>query len=842
MSRTVRRQLIEILNTLKEANKLLESLFGGGQEAEIVNLLAGCQNCAITMGNKIEAVYGTGTASVHGLEEYCEIIFQLSQNIHNKPECLQIYEKMKEQLLLVEENMDKEIPDKREVVFMPYKASMWDALESVYLAAKEDESCEAYVVPIPYFDRQADGSLGAMHYEGNEYPKNIEVTDWQSYNLEERMPDVVYIHNPYDEYNRVTSVHPKFYSGNLKKYTEELVYIPYFVLPEIEPDDEAAIESVKHFLFLPGIVNADKVIVQSEKMKQIYINEYLKGAKALEHTGAHLDREKLEEKFLGLGSPKFDKVLNTRKEDLEIPEEWLRVIQKPDGTWKKIIFYNTSVTALLQYDVKMLEKMKYVFRVFKEQQEEVALLWRPHPLIKATIESMRPHLWKEYEKIVEEYRQEGWGIYDDTADMDRAVVLSDAYYGDHSSVVQVYRKTGKPVMVQNVMILKDMLWKSDSRESMRIDIADAVLDGDKIWFCAKSFNSLFFMDINTKKVNLVGSFPNEAYYKNWLYASMKLVGGKIYFVPFYAKQIAIYDIDRNEFSSIKINEKMLKCKSEKPFFMGIEEYKNYLYFLPVFSRTIIRLNIDKNELDYIADWSKQIEKEIFDRNDGYFRRQSVIEGNKLYVPFCNANAILELNCDTLKSRIYTLGKEKNGYSGICNVEHRFWLSPRMSGDLVEWSLEENKARVIKMYKAGVERKPYAYVGILDDNHKIIVFPAIKEERALDEKEKYIIILEGQYSFAKKENGNLLYYEINTGLLSIIDEKESNELVVKIEINSKDVDVEQLCKEPEWVCGETYELHLERLICSMTSQINKENLCVENNANIGKAIYTNGRKA
>jgi len=37
--------------------------------------------------------------------------------------------------------------------------------------------------------------------------------------------------------------------------------------------------------------------------------------------------------------------------------------------------------------------------------------------------------------------------------MDRAVVLSDAYYGDFSSVVQVYQKTGKPVMIQNADII-----------------------------------------------------------------------------------------------------------------------------------------------------------------------------------------------------------------------------------------------------------------------------------------------------------------------------------------------------------------------------------------------------
>ncbi|GFI19341.1 hypothetical protein IMSAGC009_04521 [Lachnospiraceae bacterium] len=111
------------------------------------------------------------------------------------------------------------------------------------------------------------------------------------------------------------------------------------------------------------------------------------------------------------------------------------------------------MAALLKHDEKMLEKMKSVFKTFRENQDEVALLWRPHPLIKATIESMRPQLWQEYQKIMEQYKEEGWGIYDDTADMDRAVVLGDAYYGDGSSIVALYQQIGKPVMEQNVDIL-----------------------------------------------------------------------------------------------------------------------------------------------------------------------------------------------------------------------------------------------------------------------------------------------------------------------------------------------------------------------------------------------------
>ena len=117
---------------------------------------------------------------------------------------------------------------------------------------------------------------------------------------------------------------------------------------------------------------------------------------------------------------------------------------------KKVIFYNTTVTGLLQYGELYLEKMKDVFSVFYENREDVALLWRPHPLMEATVGSMRPELWAGYSENVEKYKAEGWGIYDDSAELERAIGVCDGYYGDRSSVVDLCQKVGKLVMVQDL--------------------------------------------------------------------------------------------------------------------------------------------------------------------------------------------------------------------------------------------------------------------------------------------------------------------------------------------------------------------------------------------------------
>ncbi len=450
MERYRKKDMLQTVDMLLKANDAVARTAASNPQGA-AEVLMQCQEAAIVLGTHLEEMDGQYASLVQILEDYCENIYQINENLPDENLCRKVSKKIQKQLTKLYSGIKYDMPeDRKEVVFLPYKASMWDSLESVWKAADADENTDAYVIPIPYFDKNPDGSFKEEHYEGDLYPKNVPITRYDTYDLETRRPDVIYIHNPYDECNHVTSVHPYFYSKNLRKFTDKLVYIPYFVLPEIEPDDQEAVDNMKHFCFMPGTIYADQVIVQSEKMRTIYIDEYRKAAKEMDLLYEHVDRSFLEKKFLGLGSPKLDKVSNTKKENLEIPAEWLKVITRPDGSWKKIVFYNTSVSALLHHDEKMLRKMESVFEMFKKNQEEVALLWRPHPLIQATIESMRPRLWKEYKALVEKYRQEGFGIYDDSADMDRAVVVSDAYYGDRSSVVQLYARIKKPVMMQDV--------------------------------------------------------------------------------------------------------------------------------------------------------------------------------------------------------------------------------------------------------------------------------------------------------------------------------------------------------------------------------------------------------
>ena len=496
----IKKQCLEMLETLAEANGEIRRLIEGKDWTSVLPFLEDCQQSAISVGNAIDRACGEnnegskgggdendegvegssnenneGTGAVRALEQYCESLYILHERIghilsHNTNSVLQepdtgdlnpalqepdtveansILQELDAEIAACREELTDRVSTEKEVVFLPYKASMWDALEFAWRKKAAEPGCTALVVPIPYYDRNADTTLGERHYEIDEFPDDVPVISCEEYDFAGRHPDAIYIHNPYDEYNRVTCVDPRFFSRNLKQYTDELVYIPYFVLNEPDLNNEAQMQHLAELAWMPAVVNADRVIVQSEAMRQAYI-------KICTEKAGPDQQQDWAAKIEGTGSPKIDKVKSLKREDFTLPEAWEALIAKPDGGRKKVVFYNTTVSTLLNSNEDLLTKIKNVLAVFYSERKNIVLWWRPHPLMEATLASMRPELLDEYRRIVSAYREAGWGIYDDSPDMDRAIACSDAYYGDMSSIVWLYEYTGKPIMIENTGILEEM--------------------------------------------------------------------------------------------------------------------------------------------------------------------------------------------------------------------------------------------------------------------------------------------------------------------------------------------------------------------------------------------------
>lgn len=675
-----KKEILTIIDSLEKINdsvtRNLESNISVTTE-----VLVDCQDAAIEIGNEIEKRVSDGEEIVRMLEAYCEKIYQMNCVQADINLCRKLAKKIKKQLVQIRNSVKYGLLDeKKQVVFLPYKASMWDSLESVWKAADADPNCDAYVIPIPYFDKNPDGSFREMHYEGTQYPDYVPIVSWQEYDISAEHPDAIYIHNPYDEYNLVTSVHPAYYSKELKKYTDKLVYIPYFILEEAEPDNLEDVKGMEHFCTVPAVVHADKVIVQSEKMRQIYIN-------VMSNTMGEDTKKIWEKKILGLGSPKLDRVVNTRKGGQEIPAEWLKNIEKSDGSWKKIIFYNTSVSNLLRHSGMMLQKMEYVFSLFKDYKDDVTLLWRPHPLMRATIESMRPQLCLEYDKLISKYREENWGIYDDTPDIDRAIAISDAYYGDSSSVVQMYEKTGKPIMIQNVEILQQQECLTGSigigdileKGKLHLQYRSGIRVGDKFYFSEIYFNALFEMDINSFFVRFICHFEGEIGTRILLHTDSAIqYNNIIYFLPFSGKYVHAYDLITREVYSV-----FIPIDDEEFLTAGTAQRGNKMWLFPLdISIGVFVLNMEERTITRADKINELLLR--YGKTRGWI---DIPEEGKMFTFCVNDSILLKIDLEKEQIEEYKAPFENADVNLINYHEGMFYFTDIVTGDLYEWSCD-----------------------------------------------------------------------------------------------------------------------------------------------------------
>ena len=147
MYQTQQKRILKILNTINRAQSL--------------QLYEDAQVGANAIVEFIVQVEGKGTKTVALLMEYCELLLTASKGEVSD-------QLLKEKLYEIGNSVRVELkPDKFEIVFLPYQLSMFDSFETIYLAASKDPNCEVYCVPIPWFERNPDSSLGAMHYDGD---------------------------------------------------------------------------------------------------------------------------------------------------------------------------------------------------------------------------------------------------------------------------------------------------------------------------------------------------------------------------------------------------------------------------------------------------------------------------------------------------------------------------------------------------------------------------------------------------------------------------------------------------------------------------------------------------
>ncbi|WP_312503636.1 hypothetical protein [Lacrimispora sp.] len=643
----IKEQLMGLLDSMEQLQTSLPVMI---DKERIIQALMDCQEAAVAIGETLERDSSAHESIVSLLEEYCEEAFYLSESQEEsiRQEKVSVLDKLinRVKTLLVE------ISPTYHMVFMPYKASMWDSLESIWRACKEDKRCECYVMPIPYYEFNSKTNRWIYHYDGDQFSEEIPVVHYHDYSLELNRPDVAYIHNPYDDCNLITRVDYKFYSEELKQHIRKLVYVPYYVT--------GGFISKEH-LELPVYQHMDYMVVQSEYAKSFCVGMYY------------------HDRILPLGSPKLDQVIRLCHEGSAIPEPW-----KPLLNGKKILMLNTSIGCFLQEGILYLQKIKNICEIMNSQ-EQVALIWRPHPLLVATIKSMRPDLLAEYISLKEYFIVHKIGLLDETPDISRAVAISDGYIGEEStSVVNLFGAAGKPIF-----ILNNHITNAFTEEEKRIfHITDMVKHVDKIWFTTNRYNALVCMEDSERKMHYVDRVKEQP---KWYgaYPFLAKSGDRLFLSPNVAGRPAVYDTGSQKMELIG-EENM----AESAKFGQIVAYGNRVFYLPVIDDYIAEFNSDTREWKYHSECIQELNKENAAGREVTFRCS--VCSKDIWISATYTNCILRFDMEDGTYAICPVGNKENGYSGIIAEERYLWLAEVNSGNIIRWDRCSGKVKTYHM--------------------------------------------------------------------------------------------------------------------------------------------------
>lgn len=644
MRKHQQEQILNIITTLYEAMDEIGRQFSSENIPMVINLLGDCQYAAEHLGEFIENIEGQNTQTVKLLTEYHESLYNIALEI----EAIKVnfVKQLKDKLSMIESSIRSELKPKIEVVFFPYKASMWDSLESVWMAANEDPDCDVYVVPIPYYDRKPGGSFGEFHYEGGDLPDYVPVTHYESYDISIRRPEVVYIHNPYDNYNTITSVDPRFYSYELKKYTGTLVYIPYYSTSGGMSEGQKNCSAYYH---------ADFIVTQAEKYRGFFDSAF-------------------EGKLLPMGSPKFDRVIRICNNPPEPPAAWRAKL-----AGKKVYFYNTSITGLLSNTEVFLKKMQYVFSVFAAH-DDVCLLWRPHPLLESSLDTMRPQFKQSYSKLKRYFIKKDIGIYDDTPDVTNTIALCDAYIGDSgTSVVSLFGIAGKPIF-----ILNNRIHTEPSEDEWRGEIITRgfTLNTDDKWLITRG-NKLYHSPNNNYKYQYLCDLSDYAYGDYYSYALT--LGNKTYICPQNAQDIIV--LHENKISE---RVRLKKCIERAGSFAGAVSCGKYIFLIPFLYPAIVRYNTENGEIKY---FDAHLDVIIGVRNGERLVGGYCVQNGYLFIASPVDNHVLAIEAESGKEQVLTTGANNtSGCMTLTSDGTNLWIMPYSGTTVSYWNPESGEVR------------------------------------------------------------------------------------------------------------------------------------------------------
>jgi len=417
--------------------------------AQLLDMLAQCQSVAIDLGNFIEQMKGeenlSAKACVAALEEYCEKIFNVYNNLslalgREKEDFQKLCAALNQAFVQMKQTVENEIIHKKLVAFLPDNPKRWKEMQALYDYYRQQGNTEVCVIPLPLFAKNLYGEIvaGQDEYDKNdkrgEYPADLNIIAWHTVQMQSYEFAAIVIQNPYDAENPYLTVPPAYYAKQLQQYTDCLIYMMPQGVNDFTENDITDIYGLKYSLTVPGAMYADKILIESGAMKELFVNHLT--AFAGKDTRA-VWNEKIE--IIGAFTGTED-----LKENREDGAQADRTGQMQTEQ-KKTLLYCIGENEFFENTAAALDKVKERLDVITQYQDSLKAAVCLYPYDIGMWDIVSEQEKENIVQVLKEYQKNKniELLSEDTIDIDRMT----AYYGSPSPLICRFVEQHKPAMV-----------------------------------------------------------------------------------------------------------------------------------------------------------------------------------------------------------------------------------------------------------------------------------------------------------------------------------------------------------------------------------------------------------
>ncbi|RKM58161.1 hypothetical protein D6853_01085 [Butyrivibrio sp. X503] len=434
---------------LAEMERMLENAF----TSDFTQTVGDLQQLSADLGTLIESVKGEKRPctlkTVDALQAFCDALWEeynlIAGALGDDTDIVQAKDigkdlpRSRAALDKVAACVKENVLDRKEIVFLSIGPKEWKSFDMYYKKATACENTDVFVVPLPLMKKDYIGRIMMSDEEIeaavclNKYPEDIDYTDWTSYDMALHAPETVYIHNPYDGANPCITAPSSFYCENVRKYADEVIYVPIADTSEISGEDTTDLYNMGHYVTAPGIVYADKVIVQSDNIKRRYVEALTDFA---------------GEKTKDLWDKKIE-VRETLHDECAGENRQITGANASGESDKKKLLVCIGANELSESEGSFAELLNKKLEVIRNKEAKLKVSVLLYPSDEAAFESAGKSECNLVCDILRKAEKEG--IIDRVlASPGQADDMSkeyDAYYGSPSPFVPAFSVSGKPVMI-----------------------------------------------------------------------------------------------------------------------------------------------------------------------------------------------------------------------------------------------------------------------------------------------------------------------------------------------------------------------------------------------------------